>query len=144
MLLLSLCAGCATTHQLDPNYQAMLNAYATQGDLLSITCPEGGCVFTSLKVRAPQMIPQRQADPPHPAWRVADSLIRAGGVVGGIWAAGNALEGIVGASRGYTSYQSGGDMAVSGSSVANPISTTTQTTTTETWTNTPPGEAQQP
>lgn len=133
MMAVFLAAGCASTGQApDPNYSAMLQAYQSQPPLVEMTCPDGGCVFKSLKVSSPQSIPQRQPDAPHPAWSALNGLIRVGGVVGGIWAAGDALEGIIEAGRGISTYQSGGDMAVSGSTVANPVTTTTTTTNTET------------
>lgn len=104
---------------------------------MDIKWSDDGQRIKQLTVNAPMDIQQKQPDAPHPAWAVVNGLVRVGGIVGGIWAAGDAMEGVIGASRG--SYISGGDMAVSGSSVANPITTTTTTETTTTNTETTSG-----
>lgn len=135
IFLVVMTMGCASSPKtLNPNYAAYQQAKLTQPALVDIRWSDDGQRIKQLTVNAPMDIQQKQPDAPHPAWGVVNSLVRVGGIVGGIWAAGDAMEGVIGASRG--SYTSGGDMAVSGSSVANPISTTTTTETTTTNTET--------
>ena len=103
-----------------------------QKPLVSIEWSADGTRIAKLEVNPQISIQQIQPEAPHPAWKVADSLIRVGGLVGGIWAGGQAIEGIVESSRGITTTTVGGHMA--GGDVS--IPTTTTTTTTETSTNT--------
>jgi len=138
IFLVLMTVGCASSPKtLDPNYAAYQQAKLTQPSLVDIKWSDDGQRIKQLTVNAPMDIQQKQPDAPHPAWAVVNGLVRVGGIVGGIWAAGDAMEGVIGASRG--SYISGGDMAVSGSSVANPITTTTTTETTTTNTETTSG-----
>ena len=137
---LSMVFGCSTVRTLDPNYAAYQQAKITQPALVEITWSDDGHRMQSLRVNAPMDIQQKVPDAPHPAWSVVNSLVRVGGVVGGIWAGGQALEGVIEAGNGATSIansynQPGGNMA--GGDVSIPTTTTTETTETitgaETW-----------
>lgn len=129
-------SGCASTVKtVDPNYQAYQQAKLTQPALVSIKWSEDGQHIKELTVNAPMDIQQKAPDAPHPAWAVVNSLVRAGGIVGGIWAGGEALEGVIEAGRGTTSIsgsynQPGGNMA------SGDMSIPTTTTNTETITGT--------
>lgn len=93
--------GCAGTPKtLDPNYQAYQQAMLAQKPLVSIEWSEDGSRIKKLDVNPQVNIQQKAPDAPHPAWAMANSLIRVGGIVGGIWAGGQALEGVIEASRG--------------------------------------------
>jgi hypothetical protein len=103
VIILSLSIGCASGPKpLDPNYQIYQQAIANQKPLVSIEWSEDGSRIKKLDVNPQVNIQQKVPDAPHPAWAIANNLIKVGGVVGGIWAGGQALEGIVEASRGTT------------------------------------------
>jgi hypothetical protein len=97
--------GCAGTQNkaADPNYalyvEAMrLQAAQKQEPLMKMELWDDGSV-KSLSVAVPKdpiRVEQRKSTP-HPGWAVLNGLIRVGGIVGGIWATGNALEGLVSA-----------------------------------------------
>ncbi|WP_028325811.1 hypothetical protein [Desulfatirhabdium butyrativorans] len=126
--------GCSTTKTLDPNYEAYRQTLLTQKPLVTIEWSEDGAKLKRLEVNPQLQVQQRQPDPAHPAWRVADSLVRGATVVGGIWAAGDALKGLAGSVQGNTNVVAGGHIAGGGISI--PTTTTTNTTTsTETITN---------
>ena len=137
MLLLAIgSGGCASAPKsIDPNYQAYQQAMITQKPLVEIAWSADGQRMTSLKVNPQMSIQQKQPDAPHPAWSVANSLIRVGGIVGGIWAGGQALEGVIEAGNGATSIansynQPGGNLAGGDVSIPTTVTTTTETTTT--------------
>lgn len=98
--------GCAArqAQTLDANYAAYvaaLQAYANKEHkpMLDLELDEEGKV-KGLKVwkePPPLNIQQVKDSAPHPGWKVLNSLVRVGGVVGGIWAAGDAMEGIISA-----------------------------------------------
>lgn len=98
----ALCIGCAAKQTtVSPDYaQYLATVQATTHPLVEITWDETGQRMTSLKVTQPVNIQQKAPDAPHPAWGVANSLIRTAGIVGGIWAAGDAMQGVIEASRG--------------------------------------------
>lgn len=124
-------AGCSYTRPSDPSYEQYLaTVAASTKPLVKITWDETGSKMTSLEVNQAPVIQQRAPEAPHPAWGVAKALIGAAGVVGGIWAGGEALQGVIEASRGVTTYTAGGSIAHGDVS----IPTTTTTTTTETTT----------
>lgn len=97
-------AGCATKQptNADPNYalyqQAMLAQFnQKQEPLLDLQLDEDGKV-KGLKVsmpRQPVQLQQKRPDPIHPGWSVLNSVVKVGGVVAGIWAGGEAMEGII-------------------------------------------------
>ena len=125
--------GCSTARTLDPNYAAYQQAMLAQPALVEIVWTEDGQRMQSLKVNPQVNIQQKQPDAPHPGWAVANSLIRVGGIVGGIWAGGQALEGVIEAGNGATSIsnsynQPGGNLA--GGDVSIPTTTTTEITKT--------------
>lgn len=135
-----LSAGCASTKTLDPNYSAYQQAIMTQKPLVTIEWAEDGSRLKRLEVNPQIAIQQRQPDPAHPAWRVADSLVRGATVVGGIWAAGDALKGLADSVQGNTTvtaggHISGGDMSIPTTTTTN-MTTMTTTTTDTTTTNT--------
>ena len=97
--------GCASAPKsLDPNYQAYQQAMLAQKPLVSIEWSEDGSRIKKLDVNPQVNIQQKAPDAPHPAWGLANSLVRVGGIVGGIWAGGQALEGVIEASRGNYVY----------------------------------------
>jgi hypothetical protein len=139
MLLLAIgSGGCASAPKsIDPNYAAYQQAKVAQPALVEITWSDDGQRIQTLRVNAPMDIQQKTPDAPHPAWSVVNSLVRVGGIVGGIWAGGQALEGVIEAGNGATSIsgsynQPGGHMASGNVEVPTTITTTTETTSTET------------
>ena len=137
LLALSMVFGCSTVKTLDPNYAAYQQAMLAQPALVEIAWTEDGQRMKSLKVNPQVNVQQKQPDSPHPAWSVVNSLVRVGGIVGGIWAGGQALEGVIEAGNGATSIsgsynQPAGHMASGNVEVPTTITTTTETTSTET------------
>lgn len=131
-----LVGGCASAPKpVDPNYQNYLSSIKP---MVAIEWSEDGTRIKKLEVNP--AVQQRQPDAPHPAWSTVNRLISAVGIVGGIWAFGQAQEGIIESGRGTTtiegSYnQPGGNMA--GGNVEIPTTTTTTTTTETTTTGVP-------
>ena len=129
--------GCATSRTTpDPDYLIYQEALKNQKPLVLIEWSPDGQKMTKLEVSPQINIQQKAPEAPHPAWAVVSTAIRATGMVFGIVAAGDALEGLAGAVQGNSSYTSGGNM--SGADMSIPTTTTTTTTTnTETMTGTP-------
>jgi len=131
-IILNMNIGCSTVKTLDPNYQAYQQAMMTQPPLVEIEWTEDGQRMKKLKVNPQMNIQQKQPEAPHPAWGLATSVVRGLTLVGGIYAGGDALEGVLEAGRGTTtitgSYNTpGGNMA--GGDVSIPTTTTTETVT---------------
>lgn len=101
--------GCSTLGGLktvDPNYQAytatiQAQLTAAQKPLVDIKVDKDGRISAITMNQPPRHIAVEQKNP-HPVWGVTTSLIRACGVVGGIWATGEALEGVIEAASGNT------------------------------------------
>jgi len=132
LILIAVLSGCAGVQKTDPNYMLYQDAMRNQRPLVSIEWSADGQKMTRLEVNPQVNLQQRQQDAPHPAWTTVNRLIGAAGIVGGIWATGQALEGIVKVGNGATyvdgSYnQPGGHIA--GGDVSIPTTTTTETTT---------------
>jgi len=137
-----LVTGCSTAPKaLDPNYAAYQQAILADKPLVSITWDATGQKMQSLTVNQPIRIEQKQPDAPHPAWQTLSTAIRATGMVFGIVAAGDALEGLAGSVQGNSSYSAGGNM--SGGAMDIPTTTTT-TTNTETITGSMPESSPEP
>ena len=135
MIIGTLIIGCAGPKVQDPNYALYQQAMKEQPPLVDIKWSEDGQRIKQLTVNPQMNIQQKQPDAPHPAWAVVNSFVRAAGIVGGIWAGGQAIEGIVEAGRGTTiiegSYNSPGEN-MAGGNIDIPTTTTTITTTTDT------------
>lgn len=109
-------SGCATkgAQNTDANYSAYLAAMQSQIDkeekpMVDLQLHDNGAL-KGLKVYAPrQIVPvqQKKADAPHPGWAVANGLLKAATVIGGIWATGDALEGLVQAANVGSTYNIG-------------------------------------
>jgi hypothetical protein len=105
--------GCASNgpRQIDPNYSAYVAAMQAQvmreeKPMVKFDMTDDG-KLKGLEVYAPrQIVPiqQKRPDAPHPGWAVANGLVRAATIVGGIWAAGDAMQGILGAASGGGTY----------------------------------------
>lgn len=136
VVFLIVSVGCSTASKtLDPNYAAYQQAILADKPLVSITWDDTGQKMKSLVVNQPIRIEQKQPDAPHPAWQTLSTAIRATGMVFGIVAAGDALEGLAGSVQGNTSYTSGGNISSGDMSIP---TTTTTTTSTETVTGSVP------
>jgi hypothetical protein len=133
--------GCATrgAQTVDANYSAYLAALQAQfvkeeKPMVDLELHDDGKV-KGLKVwREPKFMPveQKRPDPPHPGWATLNGLIRVGGIIGGIWAAGDALEGVLdsvnhgGTTNNFGSYNSaGGDLAGGPIDLTDSFNTTT-------------------
>jgi hypothetical protein len=132
IIILSMVFGCSTVRTLDPNYEAYKQAILSQKPLVLIEWSPDGLRMSKLEVNPAINIQQRQPDPPHPVWGTLNRVITVGGVIGGIWAYGQAQSDIIDSSQGATSisgsYNSpGGNM--SGSDMNIPTTTTTNTET---------------
>jgi len=139
MLLLAIgLNGCASAPKsIDPNYEAYKQAVLSQKPLVLIEWTPDGKSMTKLEINPAINIQQRQPDPPHPAWGTLNRVITVGGVIGGIWAYGQAQSDIIDSSQGMTSisgsYNSpGGNMSSGDMSIPTTTTTTTTTETTET------------
>jgi len=134
VLSLIMITGCATSRTTpDPDYLLYQEAMKNQKPLVSIEWNEDMTKMKKLDIYPQLNIQQRQQSAPNPIWGVISTAIRTTGMVFGIVAAGDALEGLAGAVQGNSSYTAGGNM--SGGSMEIPTTTTTTTTTsTETMT----------
>lgn len=113
--LMTLCSfvlmGCASfggAKVVDPDYQAYATAIqaqltAAQKPLVDIKVDADGRISAITMNQPPRYI-QVEQKRPHPVWAVTSSLVRVAGVVGGIWATGEALEGVISASTGTSTY----------------------------------------
>lgn len=102
------CASFGGAKAIDPDYAAytatvQAQLTAAQKPLVDIKVDADGRISAIVMNQPPKYIQVEQKNP-HPAWRVAGSLVRVCGIVGGIWATGEALEGVLGASSGTSTY----------------------------------------
>jgi hypothetical protein len=103
-LSLLLFTGCASTgaQSVDANYAAYVAAVQAYSNvehkpMVDLELTEDGKVkgIKVWKERPPLNIAQKKDPAPHPGWKVLNSVVRVGGIIGGIWAAGEAMEGLV-------------------------------------------------
>ena len=128
--------GCAGNRMLDPNYLAYVqtvqnqqNLQAQQPPLVDLKVDDEGKI-EGLKVFVPpeKITPQQYRRPAaHPAWKLAGKALGVVGTLGGIYLAGQALEGILEAGTGNTTNNSWGDG--SGNHVGGDMSTVDVTNT---------------
>ena len=123
--------GCAGNRTLDPNYlaysqnvQAQVQAQAKQPPLIDLSVSADGKI-EGLKVYVPPEninVEQYRRPAPHPGWALATKAVGVLGVLGGIYLAGQALEGIVEASGSTTTTT---NYTNSGNEVGGDMTTTT-------------------
>lgn len=116
ILIVMLCvaffsSGCSTlmgAKELDPDYAAyaqtmQVQFQAARDPLVNIQLSDEGKI-TGIVVNQPTQFIQVQQKKDHPGYALAGSVVKVAGVVGSIFAVGDALEGVIEASTGNETY----------------------------------------
>lgn len=109
--VVSISTGCSVK-AVDPNYMAYTQTLqaqfvANKEPLVSIEVDVDGKIAGIIVNQPVKQLDVEQKNP-HPVWMVASGVVKMVGIVGSIWATGDAISDIVDASSGATTYTNSG------------------------------------